>query len=205
MWNQKKVICVALLSLAIFSLITIFRNNFVDLDVSVNAWATSVQTRNITVIAVIISDLFETLSLLILTLLTALYLFNKSQKENSILLIGVMLGETAITETAKVLTHSVRPTNGLISATGYAFPSGHSSGIVVFFGLLLYIVWPYLRSSSTKTLLCALSIAVILIVGFDRIYLNVHWLSDVLGGYLLGIFWLSFSISTFQYLKKIGY
>ncbi len=45
--------------------------------------------------------------------------------------------------------------------------------------------------------------AIAIVVGLDRIYLNVHWFSDVLGGYSFGVFWLTLSIFTFQHLTKV--
>jgi undecaprenyl-diphosphatase len=116
--------------------------------------------------------------------------------------VGAMLGDAVILETIKMAIHSARPLNELINESSFSFPSGHTSGSVVFCGLLTYLAWQHWKSSKVKTSSSMLSVIVTSIVGFDRIYLNVHWFSDVLGGYLLGIFWLTFSILAFQYLEQ---
>jgi membrane-associated phospholipid phosphatase len=63
-------------------------------------------------------------------------------------------------------------------------------------------VWQHWNSPKAKTASSTLSIATISIVAFDRIYLNVHWFSDVVGGLLLGIFWLTLTLWIFRYAEK---
>lgn len=74
--------------------------------------------------------------------------------------------------------------------TGYSFPSGHSATAMVLYGLLAY--WLIRGQHRTKNwvMIGVVAVGLIGIVGFSRIYLGVHFLSDVLGGYLLGICWL---------------
>lgn len=77
---------------------------------------------------------------------------------------------------------------------GFSFPSGHSATALTLYGLLAY--WWIRRSPNVRSRLWvgAGAISLILAVGFSRIYLGVHYLSDVLGGYLLGICWLIMGI-----------
>ena len=87
---------------------------------------------------------------------------------------------------------------------GFSYPSGHSAGVIVFVGLIAYYAWVNWTSKRSKIAVLAVSGLVIMFVSFDRVYLNVHWLSDVIGGLLFGAFWLSFSIMTYQHLKMAG-
>jgi membrane-associated phospholipid phosphatase len=73
---------------------------------------------------------------------------------------------------------------------------------LVFCGLLAYFAGQHWKGTKARYLLAVSSVTITAIVGFDRIYLNVHWFSDVLGGCMLDIFWLAFSILAFKYLKK---
>jgi undecaprenyl-diphosphatase len=104
----------------------------------------------------------------------------------------------------KELFQSIRPTNMLIPETGYSFPSGHVTGSVVFFGVLTYLAWKHWESKKVKAATSGFYVALVVLVGFDRIYLNVHWFSDVVGAALLGAVVLTFAILVFRYLEDTG-
>jgi undecaprenyl-diphosphatase len=201
-WNQLLVLFISLLSLIGFLFVALLKSSFVPIDVNVNSWSASIQMSSLTQIAEIVAYCFDTTPLLAASLLIATCLFYKNYKKNAFLLLGAMGGDAAIITAVKTLVHSERPLNGIMQDTGFSFPSGHVTSSVVFFGLLTYFVFQYWESSNRKTLSSMFSVAIAILVGFDRLYLNVHWFSDVLGGYLLGVFWLTFSILVFQYLER---
>ncbi len=196
------VLPVSLLSLVSFLFVALSKSSFKTFDTNVSSWAISIQTSMFTPIAVMIDFAFSTPALLATTLLIAGFLFYKNYWKYSALLMGAMLGEALIVATIKISTQSIRPFDELTYERGFSFPSGHTAGSVVFWGLITYFAWKYWKSSKARISSSVLSILATSIVGFDRIYLNVHWFSDVLGGYLLGIFWLTFSILMFPYLER---
>jgi len=65
---------------------------------------------------------------------------------------------------------------------------------MIVYGFLIHITWKLSKSEALRFLIFSLSLLLILLVGMSRIYLNVHWLTDVLGGYVSGFTWLVFSI-----------
>jgi undecaprenyl-diphosphatase len=71
----------------------------------------------------------------------------------------------------------------------FSFPSGHSALIITLFGFLTYCIWRNFRTWKIRVNSFFLFGALITLVGFSRLYLGVHFLSDVLGGYLIGFFW----------------
>ena len=80
----------------------------------------------------------------------------------------------------------------LISETGYSFPSGHSMVAMAFFGLLIWMVWRYHRRDVMRVVWCVVFGLVIVMVGVSRIYLGVHYASDVLAGFCVSLVWLVF-------------
>ncbi|HJA28624.1 MAG TPA: phosphatase PAP2 family protein [Candidatus Olsenella pullicola] len=80
----------------------------------------------------------------------------------------------------------------LISETGYSFPSGHSMVAMAFFGLLIWMVWRYHRRDAMRVVWCVVFGLVIAMVGISRIYLGVHYASDVLAGFCVSLVWLIF-------------
>mgnify|MGYP000333243028 FL=1 len=94
-----------------------------------------------------------------------------------------------------------RPTEfRIVEETGYSFPSGHSMVSMAFYGYLIYLIYRYIKNKYVKwTLITILSILICLI-GISRIYLGVHYTSDVLGGFLLSISYLVIYISS---IKKL--
>ena len=74
--------------------------------------------------------------------------------------------------------------------SGYSFPSGHAMASLAFYGLLIYITKRLVKNKYLKILLITLNIAIIILIGVSRIYLGVHYLSDVLTGYSISIIYL---------------
>ena len=80
----------------------------------------------------------------------------------------------------------------LIAETGYSFPSGHSMVSMAFFGLLAWMIWVYEKDRLMRNVWCVLMGLVIVMVGVSRIYLGVHYASDVLAGFCVSLVWLGF-------------
>ncbi len=74
--------------------------------------------------------------------------------------------------------------------TGFSFPSGHTMISIAFYGILFFLIFPYLKSWKGKTLVIISWIALSGLIGFSRLYLGAHYLTDVLGGWSVGLMWL---------------
>lgn len=79
----------------------------------------------------------------------------------------------------------------LIAETGYSFPSGHSMAAMAFYGLLAWMVWHYERDRLVRWLCVAGLALVIVLIGISRIYLGVHYASDVIAGFCVSLVWLA--------------
>ena len=174
------------------------------INLSINLWSASVNNGFFTLPAQTISIAFDTIALAILSIVVAIFLFVLHYKRYSLLLLGAMAGNTLLVELFKTIIMSPRPLNGLIVASGYSFPSGHTMSSMVFFGVLTYFVWKNWYSSKIKALASGFYISITALVGFDRIYLNVHWFSDIIGSIFLGAFWVTLCILLFKYLVSSG-
>ena len=92
----------------------------------------------------------------------------------------------------------------LEAATGWSFPSGHTLNGLVFFALLIFTLWKLPIARYAKILWTSLLMILILGIGISRIYLRVHYASDVLGGLTLGTAWLAISWYIFRILERPG-
>ena len=77
----------------------------------------------------------------------------------------------------------------------WSFPSGHAILAVSLYGFLIYFLWKRFKRWEIRAGALFFGLLIILLVGFSRLYLGVHYLSDVLAGYMIGLFWLMLSIS----------
>ena len=76
--------------------------------------------------------------------------------------------------------------------TGFSFPSGHSMAAMAFYGLIAWFIWHYERDRVQRNLFALVFALVIVMVGLSRIYLGVHYASDVIGGFCVSLIWLAF-------------
>ena len=202
--TERTLFIVCLVFLLGFLLVTLFRTSFHSVDVSVNLWIPTIQSGALTFLAKGVALIFDTTSLVIISIVVSGVLFLKNYKAQGLLLLGAMGGDALIVSALKALDHVARPTNGVMVDSGFSFPSGHSAGCIVFGGVLAYFAWRHWQSTRSRALIGVGMGVVVGVVGFDRLYLNVHWFSDVLGGWLLGAFWLVFVVLVFRQLQMAG-
>ncbi len=96
-----------------------------------------------------------------------------------------------------------RPINMLVPLSDYAFPSGHAVAAGLFFTLIVYFFTRYIKSPTLRELFILGNVIVIVLVCLCRVYLNVHWTSDVIAGSMFGVFWATFSILTVRYIEGL--
>lgn len=96
-----------------------------------------------------------------------------------------------------------RPLQPVIDdVSGYSFPSGHALISVVFYGLFIHMIWHEVKSKWLRIALITLLGTLILLIAFSRIYLNVHYASDVIAGIAVGFIWLVLSLNIIHRIEK---
>ena len=123
--------------------------------------------------------------------LTTILFFVIKDKKIGISIITNLGIVTILNQIIKFIMQRPRPTEfRIIEETGYSFPSGHSMVSLAFYGYLIYLIYKYINNKHLKrTLIIVLSV-LICIIGVSRIYLGVHYTSDVLGGFLISFAYL---------------
>ena len=90
----------------------------------------------------------------------------------------------------------------MVEESSFSFPSGHAKASLAFYGLIMYYIYNYIKNKKVKNIICAILSLLILLVGISRIYLGVHYASDVTAGFLFSIVYLVLYITFI--LKLIG-
>lgn len=117
---------------------------------------------------------------------------------------AALVGGEVLNFVLKAVFARPRPTfsDPLATALYYSFPSGHAMMSLIAYGMLGYFLYSRLRERWQRVVVSAGLIVLILLIGLSRIYLGVHYLSDVLAGFLVGGLWLSFCITAMHYLQE---
>lgn len=127
-------------------------------------------------------------------LLLILYFVLRKHKWYAIKVPAIALSSLLLMFGLKHLFHRTRPDMPLLfHAEGLSFPSGHALFSVTFYGLLVYIIYRSVRHNGLKWGLIALLVLLMLIIGFSRVYLRVHYATDVVAGFCVGVSWLVFA------------
>ncbi|MDQ6756434.1 MAG: phosphatase PAP2 family protein [Bacteroidota bacterium] len=128
-------------------------------------------------------------------LLGAFFLFVKKHRWYSITVPVVALSGLLLMFFLKFIFQRDRPLSPLLSAAqGYSFPSGHATMAITFYGLLIFLVWRNIKNTLLKFTYTILLVLLIIVIGISRVYLRVHYASDVLAGFCVGLMWLLFSL-----------
>jgi len=184
--KKRFILIGSIVCLVLFVIISslVLNNGFVVLfDHTVNQMTSSAQTPLGTSIMVLVSFFASTIFVGLFSAALLTYFYSKKQKPEicsylKTVFLGVIIGFVI-----KNIVQRARPENFL--ETDYSFPSLHATASILLYGWLSFHFWKQGRRRKAVALLC-----VPLLIGFSRLYLGVHWFSDVLGGLLLGGGWL---------------
>lgn len=133
----------------------------------------------------------------------ALIFLLKKHRWYSLTVPVVSLGSFIVMSSAKHLFSRARPDDPVLrAAMGFSFPSGHAMSAMTFYGLLIYLVWKNVNSLLLRWILTFLLVVFIHLIGFSRIYLRVHYASDVMAGFSLGLIWLVLSLWAVHRIEK---
>jgi membrane-associated phospholipid phosphatase len=171
------------------------------IDLSVQTYLSSIHTPALTKFFLIITNVFEIIPLVLIVLLISILIYRWYGFKNWILFVGTFgVGEVLVLF-LKTIFNIDRPLYGFVVETSKSFPSGHATAVTVVFVMLTYIL---ARNFSRfyKILFYIVAVTIVTLVSFSRLYLGVHWFSDVFGGIVLG---LIVSYLSVKYFNKYSY
>ncbi len=206
--DYKKFFRGFLLSLCItmFLIITFFVIKYDNLviDQSIYNFFYNFSSSQATVIFLIITFLASKEFIILMCLIFILISLIKRKYQTSFLIILNIVISLLLNQTFKAIIRRERPFELMIvNESGYSFPSGHSMTALIFYGYFIYLTWESNLKKISKILITILNIILILLVGISRIYLGVHYPTDVIGAYFLGLFYLILYINiTNNYIKR---
>ena len=134
----------------------------------------------------LIGKIFDPTIIIATALIISAILYFKYSKKQGIILTTTTLISAGLVLILKETIQRARPPFALIQEAGFAFPSGHATMATAFFGAIAYTILLKTKNTATKILTMISSISIITIISLTRIYLRVHWFTDVITGIILG-------------------
>jgi undecaprenyl-diphosphatase len=125
-------------------------------------------------------------------------------RHDAILLVVAMGGAASIDTILKLHFRRIRPNVpwALVTEHSFSFPSGHSVGAVVLYGTITYLIWSHLHDLAERIAVIVTALLLIAGIGLSRVYIGVHYPTDVAAGYLVGLLWLLTLIGANEYLDR---
>lgn len=202
-FRKNYLLFIIIICLVITGLILedIYENEILELDkYAYNLF--KIRNSNLTNIFLIITNFGSPICLILLSIIS----FFKNKKFGLIITSNLII-VTILNQLLKFIVKRPRPSElFLVIENGYSFPSGHSMVSLSFYGLLIYFIYKYINNKKLKISLIILLVFLIILIGISRIYLGVHFVSDVLSGFLLSICYLIIFIKVInKFILKEGY
>jgi membrane-associated phospholipid phosphatase len=132
-------------------------------------------------------------ALLAVTLVTAVWLLRQRRVAHAALMVMALAGGDWLNSLLKATFDRPRPSfsEPIATAAGFSFPSGHAMSSLTVYGALAFVIAARVKSPRARLLAVVAAVALVVAIGFSRVYLGVHYVSDVLAGYSAGLAWLT--------------
>ncbi len=205
---KRPWIFAALLCLAVFVVLAI---NYLTNGplIAVDVWLTNalfgVRSDAGVRVMIALTFLASSLATIFVIGVTSCVLFIRKQWRTAVVMLGGLVATQAFTYVAKILFHRDRPLEVLraVAEDSFSFPSGHATSAAFVAGILVYL---FIRSGkrSSKEGFCAVLLGLLFIVAIDfsRLYLGVHYLTDVVAGNMVGILGVLVTVGVLKTLKR---
>lgn len=167
----------------------VYNKEIIKVDIIGYKMVTTLLMSNFTtLISKVITNFGGAICLILFSFILLLVIKNK---KIGLTIVGNLLIATILNILLKNILQRPRPTEyRMINETGYSFPSGHSMVSMAFYGFLIFLIYRYAKNQYIKYILISLISILIISIGISRIYLGVHYTSDVLAGFLISISYL---------------
>ncbi len=203
---KPQFILIAIFLIFLITLVVLFNEQVYIFDKNVLQTIYQIRTPILTDFFRFITQFFSALPLTVLIVLMGLLIFyqTKQWKITIWFWIAHFIGLIVINSGLKLLIERSRPAMEfrLVQESSYSFPSGHSASVVLFTMLCTYLFITYFPFHKYRSLISGCAVIVILLIGFSRMYLGVHYLTDVLAGYCVGLLSAMISIHVLPYFSK---
>ena len=174
-------------------------------DVRFSAWLQAHRQHKLILVMLVITHLHSTLGVSALMIAFALYLFRRNERYWFVTVLLTVFGGMLLNLALKNVFQRARPhfDDPILTFSSYGFPSGHTMAATCFYGVVAaFAIWR-VRLGLRRVLVVALATLLVLLVGFSRIYLGAHYLSDVLGAMMEGFAWLALCLTAVDTTRRL--
>lgn len=163
----------------------------------------ALRTADLTTVAVELTNVGSTVSMAVLALLVGGWLLVRRRVSDAVLVVGAMVGGAVLFRGLKLLIDRQRPPEltRLVAETNESLPSGHATMSMVVIGTLVVLAWAG-RGPRGRIVMVAAAALWVGAVGLTRIYLGVHWFTDVVAGWLVGATWLAVCVVAWSWWAR---
>jgi len=183
--KKRYVLCGGLVVLFFVILISILMGRTLFIDTTIMNMMANIRGEGLTKIVKIITLFGESKLILVLVVALAGIFYFTKHKADAYMMCLNLFNIVILNKGIKYLVRRERPLNMLIEEDGFSFPSGHSMLSIGVYGFLMFLIYKSNLEKKYKTILMTLLTIIIVVVGLTRMYLGVHYPSDVIGGYLI--------------------
>jgi undecaprenyl-diphosphatase len=175
-----------------------------EVDLLVATWFGANSTPVVTAAMRLLSSLHGPIAMTAMVCGLALFLAWRREWHWLMTFLIAVPGGMLLNAVIKEIIHRPRPhfSDLVLTLTTYSFPSGHAAAATLFYGFLATYVIVHLRAWRWRVLVALIALFVIVAIGLSRIYLRVHYLSDVLGGMTEGVAWLALCLMGMNTLRR---
>jgi undecaprenyl-diphosphatase len=175
-------------------------NQIIQFDRKIISFVQGFESPRLTTVMKFFTTIGSTNSVVVLSLLVVFFLYKVvKHKLELILFIAVIGGTPVLNHLLKQFFQRARPDlHRLIEIGGFSFPSGHAMNALTVYGMISFLLWRHIPTQWGRSLLIVFSTMMIMMIGTSRIYLGVHYPSDIIAGYFAGGCWIAISIDFFQ-------
>lgn len=193
-WRLFGGLVAAILALLLFGWLAedVFENETISFDQTVRSSIHEIAQPALTAFMRVVTFCGSTVFLIALGICIVAAFYYQRHKRALVLFLLTMLGSTVLLTVLKTAFRRARPEAFFDYAlpSSYSFPSGHSLSSFCFYGILAWLITARMKNQAAKIAVWTIAAALIFLIGLSRVYLGVHYPSDVLAGYATGIVWV---------------